>query len=68
MGGETLADELLTDITVLVKAIPGELGGRLAELITDAEVEALAARGQGLLEHPVLPLPTGQRPIPWPAF
>ncbi|MCU1643839.1 MAG: hypothetical protein JWN03_4114 [Nocardia sp.] len=67
-AGETLADELLTDITVLVKAISGELGGRLSELITDAEVEALAARGQALLEQPVLPQPTGQRPIPWPAF
>lgn len=67
-AGERVADELLTDITVLVKALPGELGERLAGLITDAEIEALEARGRGLLEDPVMPRPSGQRPIPWPAF
>ncbi|MFF2550130.1 SCO1664 family protein [Nocardia sp. NPDC058058] len=67
-AGEPIEDELLTDITVLVKALPGELGNRLAELITDTEIEALGARAQELLEHPVLPLPSSQRPIPWPAF
>lgn len=67
-AGETLDDELLTDITVLVKALPGELGTRLSELITEAEVRALEARGQALLENPVMPLPSSQRPIPWPAF
>ncbi|MVU82476.1 SCO1664 family protein [Nocardia sp. ET3-3] len=67
-AGETIGDELLTDITVLVKALPGELGERLAPLLTDAEIGALEARGRALLENPVMPLPTGQRPIPWPAF
>ncbi|MFC9993769.1 SCO1664 family protein [Nocardia sp. NPDC127526] len=65
---EPLAEELLTDMTVLVKAIPGELGDRLAELITDAEIEALEARGRALLDDPVMPLPDSSRPIPWPAF
>ncbi|MGV9414142.1 SCO1664 family protein [Nocardia sp. NPDC003693] len=67
-AGEPVADELLTDITVLVKALSGELGGRLSEHITDAEIEALEARGRALLENPVMPLPASQRPIPWPAF
>ncbi|MFD6355014.1 SCO1664 family protein [Nocardia tengchongensis] len=67
-AGEPVADELLTDITVLVKALPGELGERLAELITDAEIEALEARGRELLDNPVMPMPLSQRPIPWPAF
>ncbi|MEV6773620.1 SCO1664 family protein [Nocardia sp. NPDC051030] len=67
-AGEPIADELLTDITVLVKALPGELGERLAELITDSEIEALESRARALLEDPVLPMPTSSRPIPWPAF
>ncbi|MEU1426317.1 SCO1664 family protein [Nocardia sp. NPDC005746] len=67
-AGEPVADELLTDITVLVKALPGELGERLAALITDAEIDALEARGRALLDEPVMPLPASQRPIPWPAF
>ncbi|MEU1210698.1 SCO1664 family protein [Nocardia sp. NPDC005825] len=67
-AGEPVADELLTDITVLVKALPGELGERLAGLITDAEIDALEARGRALLDEPVMPLPASQRPIPWPAF
>ncbi|MTE16948.1 SCO1664 family protein [Nocardia aurantiaca] len=67
-AGEPIGDELLTDITVFVKALAGELGERLAELITDAEIEALEARGRALLEEPVMPMPVSQRPIPWPAF
>ncbi|WP_067686727.1 SCO1664 family protein [Nocardia jejuensis] len=67
-AGEPVAEQLLTDITVLVKSLPGELGERLSELITDAEIEALEARGRALLEDPVMPMPNSQRPIPWPAF
>ncbi|MFJ4653531.1 SCO1664 family protein [Nocardia sp. NPDC088792] len=67
-AGEAVDGELLTDITALVKALPGELGERLAEHLTDAEIDALEARGRALLENPVLPLPGSQRPIPWPAF
>ncbi|WP_067709094.1 SCO1664 family protein [Nocardia yamanashiensis] len=67
-AGAPVPPELLTDITVLVKALPGELGGRLGEHITDAEIEALEARGRALLDDPVMPLPGSQRPIPWPAF
>ncbi|MGW5111139.1 SCO1664 family protein [Nocardia sp. NPDC004123] len=67
-AGEPIGDELLTDITVFVKALPGELGERLAEFLTDAEIEALEARGRALLEEPVMPMPVSQRPIPWPAF
>ncbi|AYF75752.1 SCO1664 family protein [Nocardia yunnanensis] len=67
-AGEPVAEELLTDITVLVKSLAGELGERLAGLLTDTEIEALEARGRALLENPVLPHPSGPRPIPWPAF
>ncbi|MBL1076965.1 SCO1664 family protein [Nocardia sp. 2] len=67
-AGEPIDDELLTDIKALVKALAGEPGARLRELITDAEVDALEARAQQLLDEPVMPLPTSARPIPWPAF
>ncbi|MFI6865653.1 SCO1664 family protein [Nocardia sp. NPDC050406] len=67
-AGEPVEDELLSDITLFVKALPGELGDRLAELITDTEIDALETRGRALLDNPVLPLPQGTRPIPWPAF
>lgn len=67
-AGEPVSDELLTDITTLVKALPGELGERLAVHLTDAEIEALEARGRALLQAPVMPMPVGPRPIPWPAF
>ncbi|WP_276514510.1 SCO1664 family protein [Nocardia huaxiensis] len=67
-AGEPVEDELLTDIKVLVKALPGELGARLRELITGTEIEALAARAQALLHEPVMPVPNSSRPIPWPAF
>ncbi|NNH69148.1 SCO1664 family protein [Nocardia uniformis] len=67
-AGEPIEEELLTDITLFVKALPGELGDRLAELITDTEIEALEARARELLADPVLPMPHSTRPIPWPAF
>ncbi|SUD48662.1 Phosphatidylinositol 3- and 4-kinase [Nocardia otitidiscaviarum] len=67
-AGEPIEDELLSDITVFVKALPGELGDGLAELITDTEIDALETRARGLLDDPVLPLPSSTRPIPWPAF
>ncbi|WP_067821525.1 SCO1664 family protein [Nocardia inohanensis] len=67
-AGEPIPAELLTDITVLVKALPGELGERLGEHLTGAEIEALEARGRALLDDPVMPLPGSARPIPWPAF
>ncbi|WP_280383406.1 SCO1664 family protein [Nocardia wallacei] len=67
-AGEPVGEELLTDIGTFVKALPGDLGAELAEHLTDAEVEALGARARRLLDDPVMPLPEGSRPIPWPAF
>ncbi|WP_306357515.1 MULTISPECIES: SCO1664 family protein [unclassified Nocardia] len=67
-AGEPIEDELLSDITVFVKALPGELGDGLAESITDTEIDALETRARALLDDPRLPLPNSNRPIPWPAF
>ncbi|ATL67987.1 SCO1664 family protein [Nocardia terpenica] len=67
-AGQRVDDELLGDIGAFVKDLPGEVGDGLAEHITDAEIEALGARGRRLLDDPVMPLPVTDRPIPWPAF
>ncbi|MFJ1455780.1 SCO1664 family protein [Nocardia wallacei] len=67
-AGEPVEAELLDDIGTFVKALPGELGDELSAHLTDAEIEALAARGRRLLTDPVMPLPVSARPIPWPAF
>jgi uncharacterized repeat protein (TIGR03843 family) len=67
-AGAAVCADLLTDVARFVKALPGPLGDTLAPHITDAEIDALAARGRRLLNDPVMPLPTMSRPIPWPAF
>jgi uncharacterized repeat protein (TIGR03843 family) len=67
-AGERVGEALLADIAAFVEALPGQVGDMLAAHITDAEVEALGARGRVLLNDPVMPLPIGARPIPWPAF
>ncbi|GAA5051051.1 SCO1664 family protein [Nocardia callitridis] len=65
---ERIEDTLLADITTLGKELRADLGDTMAAHLTDAEIEALAARTQRLSDDPVLPAPNTMRPIPWPAF
>jgi uncharacterized repeat protein (TIGR03843 family) len=44
----------------------GSLGVALGPLLDPEELEALAARIDGLLAQRLLPLPAGERPFPWP--
>ncbi|WP_308015052.1 SCO1664 family protein [Nocardia coffeae] len=67
-AGETVDEDLITDITAFVEALPGAIGDSLAEHITDEEIEALLTRGRRLRDDPVMPMPHTSRPIPWPAF
>ncbi len=67
-AGEPVDEDLLTDIGVFVKELPGEIGDTLSEHITDEEIQALGKRARRLLNDPVMPLPHSSRPIPWPAF
>ena len=39
---------------------------RLAGLLSDREVDALAHRARSIAEHPVFPTPSADRPYPWP--
>ncbi len=68
-AGETLTDEAL-DVLRGLRAGLGEGGAlavRLAELLTEAEVEATRARVEALLTSGRHPEPSGEWPaIPWP--
>ncbi|AWN26377.1 SCO1664 family protein [Streptomyces sp. NEAU-S7GS2] len=68
-AGEPLTDEALEVLRGLRRALEEDrpLAARLAELITDAETEALRARVAGLLRSGRHPEPSGEWPaIPWP--
>nr|WP_239003856.1 SCO1664 family protein [Nocardia panacis] len=67
-AGRPISEDLIADIAVFVKSVPGPLAEALAPHITDAEIEALLVRGRALLDNPVMPMPRTSRPIPWPAF
>ncbi|MCF3147053.1 SCO1664 family protein [Streptomyces platensis] len=68
-AGEPLTDEALEVLRGLERELAAArpLAARLAELITDAETEALRARVAGLLRSGRHPEPSGEWPaIPWP--
>jgi len=67
-AGTTIGADLLADIAAFAGILPGVLADSLAAHVTDAEITALAKRTQAVLDDPTMPLPTGVRPIPWPAF
>ncbi|MEE4544612.1 SCO1664 family protein [Streptomyces sp. V4-01] len=66
-AGEPLPAEALPVLETLAGALDGELGERLAALLTAAETEALRARVALLRETGTHPAPGGRWPsIPWP--
>jgi uncharacterized repeat protein (TIGR03843 family) len=68
-AGEPLTDEALEVLRGLERELADgrPLAARLAELITEAETEALRARVAGLLRSGRHPEPSGEWPaIPWP--
>ena len=68
-AGEPLTDEDLEVLDELRTALGGDLGSRLADHLTDREVDAVSRRCARLQSHGVLPLPRGDYPaIPWPPF
>jgi hypothetical protein len=62
-AGEPLDDDLLADVARLGTC---GLPEPLVALLTDDEIEALAARVRGLLRSRQLPEPRSDRPFPWP--
>ena len=67
-AGQRIGGDLLVDVESFEVALRGDLADRLAEHVTSGEVEALRMRTRDLLANPVMPQPTTNRPIPWPAF
>jgi uncharacterized repeat protein (TIGR03843 family) len=67
--GEPLTDAELGSVHALGEAVCGVLGERLAPLLTDREIDALARRCRRLADRGVMPAPRGEFPaIPWPPF
>lgn len=67
-AGRPIDAALVADLVEFAREVRGGLGDRLSELVTDAEIDALAKRVSAVLADPVMPAPTSSRPIPWPAF
>ena len=66
-AGEPLPAEAAEALTGLREQLGGALGGRLAELLTAAEVAAVRQRVEELLRTGLHPLPSGDWPaVPWP--
>ncbi len=67
-AGSPLDDETLSALGDLDRGLGGALGTLLRDHITGAELAALRRRVRALLDDPVMPVPEGRRPLPWPAF
>ena len=68
-AGESLTGDELDVLARLRRAFDADLGTRLAELLTGAEVRRTRSRIERLLRTTVLPVPSASWPsIPWPPF
>lgn len=67
-AGQPVDAETLGAVSALAGALTGPLAVALKPHLTAGEIAALRRRTRGLLDHPVMPSPHAQRPIPWPAF
>lgn len=66
-AGETIPDELVTDVAQLRAALDGDVGDEFGALLHRVEVDALIGRVEELLADPRLPEPDeGYHSVPWP--
>lgn len=67
--GQDLCDDELAGVERVRAALTGELGARLAELLSSEECAALDTRCERLLRTRLFPAPqAGTHAIPWPIF
>lgn len=66
--GQFIPQDILTDLLEFRKSLDtdDELRSTFAELLSQAEIEALALRAEQLLAEGRFPEPDGVRPYPWP--
>lgn len=67
-AGTPVDDSAMEAVAELDRVLAGPLATQLSEHITVREITALRQRIGDLLRRPVMPMPDGRRPIPWPAF
>ena len=68
-AGEPLPAQAQIDLARVGKDLGGDLGERLAGLLSIEEIEALRHRAQVLIDSPQFPAPpTHRRPFPWPLY
>ncbi len=65
-AGEPVPAEVRADVARLADALAGDLGTRVAGLLSDAEVEVLRRRAERLVDLAEFPEPWGPRAYPWP--
>ncbi|MEA9985640.1 SCO1664 family protein [Subtercola sp. RTI3] len=67
--GDDLEPDEVAGVERVREGLAGDLGARLAELISPVELLALGRRCDRLLANPRFPAPRGQMPaMPWPLF
>lgn len=67
--GETLTPDEVSGVERVRMHLDGDLGQRLAQLLSDEELDALATRCDRLLRRATFPGPRGDMPaFPWPFF
>lgn len=67
-AGKPVDDSVMRGVAEFDRVLADRLAVELSEHITVREVTALQRRVSGFLRDPVMPMPDGRRPIPWPAF
>lgn len=67
-AGKPVDDAVMESVAELDRVLAGRLSKELSEHLTAHEITALQTRVSDLLRDPVMPMPDGRRPIPWPAF
>ncbi|WP_110467653.1 SCO1664 family protein [Williamsia limnetica] len=70
-ANQPIPAHLIEDVEGLLHSleqVSSPLRGRLVDLITPAEIDALIVRATVMVADPVMPDANRSRPIPWPAF
>ncbi|MGL4305311.1 MAG: SCO1664 family protein [Mycobacteriaceae bacterium] len=67
-ANKAIPEALVADIAHMSVEFDSGLSPVLAKYLADHEISALKTRIDTLIAHPVMPEPSNNRPIPWPAF